>query len=833
MKKNILILAALFLAATHIFGQAPEAISFQAVARDTDGKLIKNQQITLKVNVVKGQVNADSIYTEYHSKMTSDNGVINFLIGKGYDRDGDFDDIDWGSDAHFLDLKIDVANIGSFKDLATVPFVSVPYALHSRTAEFVENVDDADADDRNELINDFSLDTNDKILHIQEGDEPVRSVNLSPLFGNAQSDNWGDQVVESDATLAGEGTAGIPLTLARQGANTGQVLKWSGNSWTPADDEEGSNSTNTDNQQIEEFDLDGTSHLLTLSIEDGGTASVNLGILQDGVEDDDADTTNELQRITLVSGLNSSQRTLHILDGSGDVYDTETFDVKDADHDVYNELVTDFDYNSATKKFTISEGSNTISRTVDFGSNHWDKSGNNIYYQDGNVGVGTNNPTSKIEVHGEAFNGTNAVLEIEDDANQEMWIDGNSIDTKNDLNLNANRPGDVTLALGGGSVGIGDQSDNARLQVTDNTGGIPLKVRSRTQGTSLPQEEMRITGSSADAMQSPLWLNRSSQTDVYIAKGGGRLGLGSSNLGYDCEMVCGSFIIKSNDGNSANALKIETNWVNGLIGLYTNGAYNPQNPNNGWKNGLWLREGKVGINTTAPTKALTVNGGVEVHDGVTMDEMFIQQNGSTKIRLQTNDEAGRVLGYGPNNKLNYSLGYKESTYPNLGQLILYGTFGNSTGTSGGLAKYPVRMYAWNDNKGYIHADVISQWSDKRIKKDIIGFKDALRKVLELRGVRYNMKDDSTALSSAPKEVGLIAQEVEMVIPELVSCEDNGLRSMNYAKLTAVLIEAIKEQQAMIDELKDEKTGLKVQFDRLNAQVQALQAALPDLLSAND
>ena len=53
-----------------------------------------------------------------------------------------------------------------------------------------------------------------------------------------------------------------------------------------------------------------------------------------------------------------------------------------------------------------------------------------------------------------------------------------------------------------------------------------------------------------------------------------------------------------------------------------------------------------------------------------------------------------------------------------------------------------------------------------------------------------------------KELGVIAQEVEKVLPELVT-EKDGIRSVAYGNITAVLIEAIKEQQSQIDELKNQ------------------------------
>jgi hypothetical protein len=93
---------------------------------------------------------------------------------------------------------------------------------------------------------------------------------------------------------------------------------------------------------------------------------------------------------------------------------------------------------------------------------------------------------------------------------------------------------------------------------------------------------------------------------------------------------------------------------------------------------------------------------------------------------------------------------------------------------------------------------ITQGSDARIKENIVEIDDCLGKVKEMRGVYYNRTDINTEVT----KVGVIAQEVEKVLPELIlENEDDGLKSVAYSELTAVLINAVKEQQVMIEDLK--------------------------------
>lgn len=93
---------------------------------------------------------------------------------------------------------------------------------------------------------------------------------------------------------------------------------------------------------------------------------------------------------------------------------------------------------------------------------------------------------------------------------------------------------------------------------------------------------------------------------------------------------------------------------------------------------------------------------------------------------------------------------------------------------------------------------VTAYSDVRIKKDITTLTNALEKVQAIRGVTYKRTD----IQDTDKvHVGVVAQEVLAVIPELISETDQGLYTVAYGNMAALFIEAIKEQQAQIEELK--------------------------------
>jgi len=88
------------------------------------------------------------------------------------------------------------------------------------------------------------------------------------------------------------------------------------------------------------------------------------------------------------------------------------------------------------------------------------------------------------------------------------------------------------------------------------------------------------------------------------------------------------------------------------------------------------------------------------------------------------------------------------------------------------------------------------YSDVRSKENIKTINSPLDKVLKLRGVEFNK------IGKKKKEIGVIAQEIEKVLPEVVSTDDEGMKSVAYGNIVGVLIEAVKEQQKQIETLTD-------------------------------
>ena len=99
---------------------------------------------------------------------------------------------------------------------------------------------------------------------------------------------------------------------------------------------------------------------------------------------------------------------------------------------------------------------------------------------------------------------------------------------------------------------------------------------------------------------------------------------------------------------------------------------------------------------------------------------------------------------------------------------------------------------------------VTAYSDARVKTNIHTIENALAKTLALRGVSYNRTDSDDVRT----KIGVIAQETLEVVPEVVNQDNAGMYNVSYGNMTALLIEAIKEQQAQIEDLKLEVKKLR-------------------------
>ncbi|MDP9957039.1 hypothetical protein J2X97_002705 [Epilithonimonas hungarica] len=234
----------------------------------------------------------------------------------------------------------------------------------------------------------------------------------------------------------------------------------------------------------------------------------------------------------------------------------------------------------------------------------------------------------------------------------------------------------------------------------------------------------------------------------------------------------------------------------------------------GW-NGLNFYTG------TVPRMSITNVGNVGI--GTTdIQSKFQVENGDINSTGWSNQGATRRIGFYTeldSDISNYGLSYKGmfSTNNERPGVILSGYYGltfNTVGTervriddSGNVGIGKINPSSTLDVNGEITALAIKGPSDIRFKKNIKPLENSLHKIILLNGYTYEWKKDEFPDKNFKKgiDIGLIAQEVEKVFPEVVYTDKDEMKSksIDYSKLVPVLIESIKELQKEVEELKAE------------------------------
>lgn len=123
---------------------------------------------------------------------------------------------------------------------------------------------------------------------------------------------------------------------------------------------------------------------------------------------------------------------------------------------------------------------------------------------------------------------------------------------------------------------------------------------------------------------------------------------------------------------------------------------------------------------------------------------------------------------------------------------------NTSGSRSNVGVSSTKL-TFNPSSGILSTVEFTATSDERLKSDINTIPMALKRVSEMRGVNYVITE------SGKRSMGLIAQEIESIFPEVVNTDVDGYKSINYGSLVGVLVEAIKELKQEIEELKNGKS----------------------------
>lgn len=359
----------------------------------------------------------------------------------------------------------------------------------------------------------------------------------------------------------------------------------------------------------------------------------------------------------------------------------------------------------------------------------------------------------------------------------------------------------VNAYFGGGRVGINSAIPSARLDVQNNDGSAAGNF-GQTSATSTAHGVDVTTNGLGDACNFTVNNASNSASGIFMAHNGSGNGILSYMSGIG---RAGYFQIAKATSSSA-ALEATTNG--------TGPAFKASAPYAGDFEGKVYVNGSLGIGTSSPEEGLSLYSG----------NVKIDQSNANNGDLST----GAIkFGQGGTGE---GIASKRTSGGNSAGIDFYtnSTARISIANAGNVGIGNTAPGAKLDVNGAVKCVSLTQTSDMRFKQNIATVSGALGKVMQLRGVGFDWRNGefpSMGFSNG-RQIGFIAQEVEKVLPELVSKDGNGFESVSYTSLVPVLVEAVKEQQATISEQKkriDELEGKLARVDAIERELQEMRA----------
>lgn len=310
----------------------------------------------------------------------------------------------------------------------------------------------------------------------------------------------------------------------------------------------------------------------------------------------------------------------------------------------------------------------------------------------------------------------------------------------------------------------------------------------------------------------------------------------------------------------ANNLVLNRNTILGgpssstLVGIGENSNFDIRNDHNQVLMRLRESDGFLGVGTLNPTSKLDVDGNVAIRSGfLTLGNNITTGNVAVKVgrHRQGVGHAYIDLTSDNNNYANYgarfirwSSGATSLVHRGLNNFyiqsveaapIVFHINGSSIAAVRDFGFIPV-----SDNQSLLGSSTnrwsqvwsvegVLQTSDRRLKENIKDISYGLSEVLRLDPVEFSWKKDSTRANN----LGFIAQDLEKILPEVVTKKDDEYMAVNYAEIIPVLVNSIKEQQEIIDALRNTKGELEEDISSLHTKYDELYKLVRESLQSHN
>jgi len=788
----------LFLLITHLSllnSQTPQGFNYQAVARDASGTSIVNTPLPVRITIQADSLGTTILWQELHPGVVSNSlGMISLVVGKGARQTSStlasFADIDWSVSPKFIKTEID--NSG-WKTMGVTRLWSVPYSLVAEelagsvkkltVSGETENMEEALFEVKNKTGQTVFAVYNEGVrVYVSDGDaKGLKGGFAVGGFGTDKAESTKYMFVDKDSVRIYLDTN--PLTKGVKGGfavggydltkgTTEEFLRVTRDSTRIYVNEDASVKGVKGGFAVGGFDATKGSITPFTSL-----TPLNYFIGHESGQSLDGGVYNSV--LGYQGGRSITSGTGNLFLGYQSGYSTTKGD--------FNTFVgyrsgfgTTGDYSGHNTFIGSYSGENTTgdgNTFIGFGSGQSNIYGNYNVCIGYNAGLSGTNATSNVFIgyeSGKAVSDGYSNIFIGEFSGQKTTGGRQNVFIGDEAGRN-NLTGNLNVLIGTGAGQKLNSSDNILIGF-----GSGFDLTSGNNNLFIGQQSG--------------FNNQTGTGNIFIGNGSGYSETGSNKLYIDNSITTAPLIYGDFNSNyltfngsvnvTGNTSISGSATISGAATVSGNASFSgtylriTNSPGSGTTPTNYAYQGAAG--STSKSLAFSVNDALWVTGPTFMDKYLdIDVSGSGALSV-----AGmEALWF---NGTYFSWGY-GSTYNYFAKKMVIGGSPINSGYALYVAGSAYTTGSWAG-------------SDSRWKKDIDPLQNTLPALLSLNPVKYNWRKEEFPEMSFDEgsQLGLIAQEVEKIFPELVSTDDNGYKAVSYEKLTVVLLEGMKEQQKQIE-----------------------------------